>query len=194
MAISSHRLPIAIMLGAFTVSCGSDPTGNNNDPPQVIAELDLDMYRPDGSTATVTGPVLEAGKAYRMFIQGTYSIWDSEWNSGSCAGTSEEAPMFPSAGALNGVVGVDAQFYFAVPKGSALCNETIPGSGGTPDISLDGGNDFDNPEPISPPSAPAADHRYEYEIVGQGHAVMFEREDSPSSDNYGILKITISEK
>jgi len=184
----------AASLAAAILACGSDPAEPDDDPGTVVAELELDMYRPDGSTATATGPVLEAGKAYRLIIQGTYSSWEGEWNSQPCKGTPEAAPMFPSAGASNGMVGIDAQFYFAVPSGSALCSQAIPRSGGTPDISLDGGNDFDDPEPITPATAPTPDHRYEYEIVGQGHPVMFEREDSPSSDNYGVLRITISEK
>src|SRR5690606_36740887 len=142
-----QRIPFLTALGAASLAaailaCGSDPTEPDDDPGTVVAELELDMHRPDGSTAAVTGPVLEAGKAYRMIIQGTYSIWDNEWNSEPCGGTPEAEPMFPSPGSSNVMVGVDAEFYFAVPSGSVLCNNTSPQSCGTPSISLDGGNDF----------------------------------------------------
>ena len=177
-----------VVLAALLVACGGPAGGNSL---TLVEVVELDMHMPEGGTATATGPVLEAGRTYTITIAGTYSIWGFEWDSGSCQGVSEAEPMFPSPGSENGVVGIDAEFYFAVPNGSALCWEEIPRGTGAVDFSLDGGATFDHPDPVVPPAAPRADHTYVYEVVGEGYPIQFEREDSPSSDNYGVLKITV---
>ena len=183
------RLSCALVV-AIVAACGGDGPSEPRDSTPV--SLELDMHQPDGGTAAATGPVLSAGRTYRVIVEGTYSIWNSEWSSGTCAGTADASPMFPSPGGTNGLVGVDAEVYFAVPSGSALCSEDIPGGAGGFRLSVDGGDDFDHPDPVtSAPNTLRADHTYEYEVTGEGHAILFEREDSPSSDNYGVLRITI---
>jgi hypothetical protein len=176
----------ALLAVALALTGCSGPGGGT-----IIEVVELDMHRPDGSTAAVTEPILEEGKTYRLTIEGTYSIWSGEWDSGTCAGIPGDAPMFPSAEGSNGKVGIDSEFYFAVPAGSALCSSEIPLGTGALEASLDGGLDFDDLDPISTPVSPDPDHSYEYEVTGQGHPIMFEREDFPSDDNYGVLKITV---
>lgn len=157
-----------------------------------IGTFELDLHVADGGTASATGPVLEAGVAYEIEVQGTYSIWgESMWASGACGGAPEGEPMFLSPDGSNGVVGVDAGFYFAVPNGSALCSETIPLGSSSLDFSLDGGATHDDPDPIGDPVAPTADHTYRFAFVGEGQAVSVKREDSPSSDNYGVLRLEV---
>ena len=179
---------IAALAGS---ACGGDsPSGPDGGGTPVVVELD--MYQPDGGTASATGPVLAVGQTARIRVEGTYSIWTDEWGNGVCAGTSEAAPRIPSAGGTNGAVGIDAEFYFAIPSGSSLCSEAMPRKASGFRISLDGGADYDGIDPIAPTSAPTANHVYEYLVEGQGHPILLRREDSPSDDNYGVLRFTIT--
>lgn len=186
---SSIRFAGILGLLLLLAACGGQGGGNTL---TVVDAFEMDMYMPGGGTATATGPTLEAGRTYVMTISGTYSIWSDEWDGGVCKGTAEDEPMFPSPGSANGVVGIDAEFYYAVPNGSALCGMEIPRDTGDLDFSLDGGVTFDHPDPTPPVSQPTPDHTYSWELVGQGHPIMFSRPDSPSDDNYGVLKITIA--
>lgn len=183
---------VGMLLAVVAAACGGDtPSGPQGGGAPVIVEMD--MHVGEDAVASATGPMLAVGQAARVKVEGTYSIWgQSMWNSGVCQGTSEPAPAFPSAGSSNGSVGVDAEYYFAVPSSSALCSKSYPWGAGEFKISLDGGVDFDNPDPIVPLTGPVAGHVYEYEVVGQGHPIMFERDDTDSGDNYGVLRITVT--
>lgn len=185
-----YRLLLCTAVLLVLAACGSAPGSGT-----LEEVVDLDMYVGDGGTATATGPVLASGRTYRLHVQGTYSIWgESMWNNGTCLGTAEDAPMFPSSGGSNSTVGIDAEYYFAVPNGSALCSEEIPNQTGGLEVTVDGGADWFHPDVLGGVSVPTADHTYDYEVVGQGVAVQFRRVDSPSSDNYGVLRITITEE
>jgi hypothetical protein len=185
---------ILVLCSLGTAACGGDDGPSAPGVPGLSEVIELDMHMPDGGTASVTGPVLEAGKSYRVIIAGTYSIWgESMWDGDHCKGAPEAAPVFPSPGSDNGWVGIDPEFYFGIPSGSALCSEDIPRGSGGVEANFDGGNDWDDLDPVTPTDLPRADHTYEYRVEGQGHALRFRREDSPSSDNYGVLRITIEE-
>lgn len=183
---------LGIVLAAAAVACGGDtPSGPGGGGDPVVVELD--MHVGEDAIASATGPTLAVGQAARVKVEGTYSIWgEAMWDNGVCEGSSEAAPAFPSAGSSNGQVGIDAEYYFAVPSGSALCDNPYPWGAGEFKISLDGGADFDNPDPIVPLTGPVAGHVYEYDVVGQGHPIMFQRDDTNSGDNYGVLRITIT--
>lgn len=161
-----------------------------------IAVVDLDLaVAGDDGYPTAEGPVLEAGVTYVLEVEGTYSIWgESMWNGGTCRGNPAPAPTFASPGVTNGPAGVDAETWFAIPSGSSLCNPSfpIPNHTGLVRMNLDGTDDFDHVEPVSgKPEEPSVDHTYVYRVVGQGHAFRVRREDSASSDDYGILRYTI---
>lgn len=169
-------------------ACGSAPGGES-----VVGTAELDMFVDGGGDiALSTGPMLDAGRTYGIHVEGTYSIWgQSMWDSGTCEGTPDPAPMYPSPGTTNGTVGIDAEYYYAVPNGSALCSVAYPWGANEFQFSLDGGNDFFNPDPIGGVTAPLASHAYDYEVVGQGHAIQFRREFM-GADDYGVLKITVT--
>jgi hypothetical protein len=154
--------------------------------------IELDTYRPDNSETSATGPVLEAGQQYAINIQGTYSYWfDFDWeNRGVCRGVPEDMPMFPSPGADNGPVGDDAAWSFASPNDLSDCDDPVPDDRSF-DVSLDGGDNITEIDPINAGSGPNAEHSYDYVVTGEGEAIVFYVFDSKTEDNYGILKITI---
>ena len=184
-ACASAGVAIVLLL----VSSCSGPAG---DATTVVGDVELDMFRPDGSTASATGPLLEAGRSYALAIQGTYSVWTSEWDGGACKGIPDSAPMFPSPGGTNGPAGADPEYRFAIAEGSSLCSsEDVPDESNSVEWSVDGGSTFVHTDPVPAVTAPNSDHTYVYEVVGEGSPIIFQREDGTSSDNYGILKITV---
>jgi hypothetical protein len=176
---------------------------NPSTTPQVeilteIAVVELDMATDSGNGyPEAEGPVLEAGVRYEFVAQGTYSIWDAAtWSAGTCKGTSEASPMFPSPGGENDRVGLDPEFRFAVPIGSTACSddsEVIPRHTGTIKMSFDAGASYDDMDPIGGrPTSPSSDHRYRYETIGEGAPFRVRRLDSGNtSDDYGIIRFTI---
>lgn len=173
-----------LLLGA----CAQPGTGGegNLDP------FYLDTYRPSG-TPTATGPVLAAGVRYVVVVQGTHSSWGwHEWDLGVCRGEAGDEPLFPSPGVQNGRVGMDAAWVFAVPNGSSRCGNTVPFRGSAVRISLDGGGTFQDLGPLTGGTGPTADHSYEYEVTGQGKALVLNRGSGNSSNNYGRLRIEVS--
>ena len=188
----ASRFWVSTIAAAAALACGGETPLDPDDGGGTPVVVELDMYQPSGGTASATGPMVAVGQTAHIRVEGTYSIWSGEWDNGTCAGTSEPAPMIPSAGSTNGTVGIDAEFYFAIPQGSSLCSESAPKKSSGFRISLDGGADYDGIDPITPAAAPTADHVYEYLVEGQGHPIRLQREDSPSDDNYGVLKFTIT--
>jgi hypothetical protein len=175
---------------------------NPSTTPQVeilteIAVVELDMAADGGNGyPEAEGPVLEAGVRYEFVAQGTYSIWgESMWSAGTCKGTDEAAPMFPSPGAENDRVGVDPEFWFAIPNGSILCTNAdfvLPRHTGGIKMSFDFGASYDDMDPIGGrPAAPSADHSYRYEVTGEGAPFRVRRVDTSTDDDYGIIRFTI---
>ena len=118
----------------------------------------------------------------------TFSLWQA-WN-GTCDGTPEQTPRYPSPDIPNGPVGADAAYIFAVPTGSSL-----RGSGAFPqgyqglELSLDGGATWGHPAPLDPEIKPG--HTYQYQIIGEGQPLRLRVFDSNPSDNYGQLRIQV---
>lgn len=136
---------------------------------------------------TVTGPVLDANVTYRVTVAGTLSIWTTQWQNGVCLGS--------PAGGVGGQTGLDAEYWFAIPVGSSLCdefaNDPFPNSTSKFEISTDDGASFDHPTAVDP--AYDAAHNYEYLVTGQGQAIQFrEVEGSNRDDDYGVLSITVA--
>lgn len=174
---------LLLLLGAC-----SQPSGGGE------GELDpfyLDTYSLSG-TPIAMGPVLAAGRHYVVIVTGTHSSWGAdEWDSGACQGEPKDEPMFPSPGTQNGLVGMDAAWVFAVPIGSSRCSNAVPFRGSAVRMSLDGGSTFQDLGPLTAGTGPAADHRYEYPVTGQGKALVMNRGSGNATNNYGRLLIEV---
>jgi hypothetical protein len=93
---------------------------------------------------------------------------------------------------IDGPVGLDAEFVFAVPTGSGYCSrlENVPFSSLTQlEISADNGVTWLNPVPSSPSFNPK--HIYTYYMQGQGFPLQFRIDDFDPIENYGVLIIHI---
>jgi hypothetical protein len=135
--------------------------------------------------------VLEKGMPYLVTMQGTYSAWGGIAAPGSKSGTPEPAPMFPSPQGANKAVGIDPEFTFAWPQGSKQerSPEPAPRRQGAIEISLDGGKTWRHPSSTAPFNA--TDHKYAYELMGDGNALQVRLLDNPYSDNYGRVQILV---
>lgn len=136
----------------------------------------------DTRTTATSVTVLESGREYIITVQGTYSLWDSAL----AVGTPEADAMFPTVGTRTSTqVGLDADTCFAHKTGSG----TIGHAG---EFEMDIGGGFSHPEPEDGfHTTPTTGHFYRYRVTGLGSAVSFQINDSPLTDNYGALKITI---
>jgi hypothetical protein len=134
--------------------------------------------------------VLEKGKPYRFTMQGTFSAWGSLATPGANSGTPDPKPMFPSSSGVNQQVGVDPEFVFAWPKGSGLERSAEPSprrNTSSIEISLDGGKTWKHPASTAPFNA--TDHKYTYEVTGDGNALQVRFLDRPYGDNSGRVRI-----
>jgi hypothetical protein len=167
----------------------------------VIVSVAIDTYEApsDGFAGPYFTPTLDAGQPYLMTVSGTYSFWNpSTWGTwtgsnatNACAGTAEELPQTLSAATSNGIVGVDPEYFFALPNGASLCPGPTPAHAVNLQISLDGGSTFTHLEPIN--SDFNASHSYQYLVVGLGvpAAIGFQLLDGRTTDNYGVLTATV---
>jgi hypothetical protein len=164
--------------------------------PVIAAELEtfyMDTWLPSGSSTPVIGTTqttLQNGGQYFITVQGTYTIWTSL--SDSC-GQPEANAIYPSPSTdvrSNTQVGFNAAWKFAAPTGNSRCN-TIPGTNVALSYSLDNGTNWNALTPPLNP-VPNANHEYVYQLKGQGDPLQLRFEDSPYTDNYGQLKITLS--
>ncbi|HET8986618.1 MAG TPA: hypothetical protein VFN03_12760 [Trueperaceae bacterium] len=189
----SRRRPRAPLLGLAALAllvlsaCAQPPTDKKN----LTDPFFLDTYGTSG-IPTATGPVLASGVGYVVTVEGTHSSWGvEEWESGACKGTPAAQPMFPSPGTVNSFVGMDAVWVFAVPHGSSRCSNTVPFHGSAVRMSLNGGATFVDLSLLTDGAGPSADHSYEYEVTGQGQALVINRGSGNPSNNYGRLRIEV---
>ena len=143
------------------------------------------------NTPITSKTVLEQGKPYRLTMQGTYSMWQLFTTPSNKAMKPEPTPMFPSAKGENKLVGLDPEFYFSWPYGSALGTGTgaAPRRSGLIEFSLDGGKTWKHPASTAPFNA--TEHKYTYELTGEGNALQVRNIDKPAGDNYGRVQITV---
>jgi hypothetical protein len=158
----------------------------------VVFELDTHSL---SGPAEATGPVLAAGLQYRVIVEGTFSAWSAgQWRNGACKGLVEPEPMQTSPGVQNGPVGFDPAFLFAAPQGASACSNpsmVLPFGRTNVLISLDAGTSFEPVEPTNLGDEPDPEHRYVYELTGQGLAVVLRLNDNSPSDNYGMLQVSV---
>jgi hypothetical protein len=172
----------------FADLSSADALGGLLDDVKVIPaeELWLDSQ----SAAPVSSQrVLEKGKLYRVTMQGTYTVWGSNIDAGARSLQPEAAPLFPSPKGGTRNVGADPEFIFAWSKGHALEKnpEPAPLRNTIIQVSLDGGKTWKHP--ATPDSFSAKEHKYTYELMGDGNALQLRINDKPVSDNFGRLQI-----
>ena len=154
-------------------------------PARPLDAFAVDAARPDGAAGRVP---LADGVDYLVVVSGTYSVWAPHFWRRTCVGRAEPAALYPSA--VDGPVGMDAAFRFAVPAHArSLC--------GLPDVSARPGWSYraapDDPWTVAPPpDRYDPGHAYVYRVRGAGHplrARAFEQADW--ADNYGRLRVAV---
>lgn len=154
--------------------------------------LSLDTHADSGLPAVETSAALVAGHVYAVTVQGTYSnVRARRWGFPSVCGTPLAAPLLPSPGVENGPVGFDAETLWARTS-------NVPCAGPYPRhhkrFEIDLGAGFAHVEPTGGPLAvPSADHAYAYSLTGTGVPAAFRLRDEPAADNYGVLRITVTD-
>ena len=164
---------------------GSTGVGHNN-----YSELDNFFFHSFDSGIVRSNKVLEKGYTYLVVIKGNFSYWSAwEWDSGWEGFLKEETPIFPSEGRTNSYAAVDVCFVYACPS-MRYCNiNDFPRKIHNFKISLDGGITWNNLSDNC--SVFDTNHRYEFTLKGQGSPFMIKMLDTPNSDNYGDLSISI---
>lgn len=164
----------------------------------------LDMFRqlnPNEGSVDVESPdVLTNNKWYIAQVRGTVSfVKPSMWThprlkNGRPAvvcGTPEASPLFNSAGAQTGKVGVDPEVMFAQVMRARLCNDD-PTPRTTRLFQVRPKNIWRHPTPLDGRHSIARpDHTYSYAIRGRGTRARFREIDRPTSDNYGSFHISL---
>ena len=142
-------------------------------------------------TPVIANDTLVAGMAYRLSMQGTFTVWSSLATPAANSGEPEAKPMWPSVTRSDMSVGLDPEFRFAWPSGSSLANssEPSPRRGSSIQFSLDGGETWKHLESSAPYNP--RNHTYLYDVEGAGHPLQVRFVDSPYSDNNGRIKIIV---
>jgi hypothetical protein len=116
------------------------------------------------------------------------SLWKSDqWtdrNFRTC-GQPETGPVFPSTKAT-GPAGIDAEYRFGVLTSARVCPD-MPLR--LPNFQMSAGGAYGHPAPLA--SSVAANHRYQYPLLGTGAPASFRFEDPAGKDNYGDFRITV---
>jgi hypothetical protein len=176
---------------ALQVRLVDKPYGDNAGRVRISVQPAEELWLDSRSgTPILSTTVLEKGKPYRFTMQGTFSQWGSLATPGANSGTPEPKPMFPSSSGANEQVGIDPEFVFAWPKGSSLERSPEPSprrNTGSIEISLDGGKTWKHPSSTAPFNA--ADHKYTYEVSGDGNALQVRFVDNPYGDNAGRVRL-----
>lgn len=168
---------------ALQVRIADKPVSDNFGRLRIFVLPAEELWLETRSAAPVPSQMmLEKGKPYRVTMQGTFNVWGNNIVPGEQSGQPEPAPMFPSPGA-NRNVGFDPEFIFAGVKAPG----TAPMRHGPIQVSLDGGKTWKHP--ASTASFNATDHRYTYELMGDGNALQVRFSDNPVSDNSGRVQI-----
>lgn len=136
------------------------------------------------STEVFSTTVLQSGRPYIITVQGTYSFF----NQALTVGSPQPDAMFPTGGGgrVSTQVGNDAETVFATVP---LALKPI---GHLDAFQIDLGSGLAHREPVGGPySLPQPNYFYTYNVTGQGSVAGFHIVDSPYTDNYGELLITI---
>jgi hypothetical protein len=165
----------------------------------ILDHFVLDSYHAGGSkwTPAASSRIALGNGLYVAIVQGTFSYYGAinyvvpqpPWT--VLCGTPESAPQFESAGGA-GAVGFDSEFVFARPWTPEMCAaEKLPLKWINFQYRF-GPGEWGHPTTLVPATAPAANHTYEYAIVGhKGKKAAFRLYDIDTRDNYGSLRISL---
>lgn len=139
----------------------------------------LDTQKAEPFASTVP---LEAGRRYRIAVDGTISPWTTNWNNGRY-GAPEFGAMYPSPAGPDGWVGFDPVYAFSQPEPgdypAKVRNLEIDFNGTwTPLAEF---REF----PYNP------NHLYEFEVVGTDQPLRARFIDRPHRDNYGMFRFRV---
>jgi hypothetical protein len=159
----------------------------------------LDSYHAGGGkyTPAASSRISLQEGLYVAVVQGTFSYYGAinfvvpqpPWT--VLCGTPEGAPQFSSAGGA-GPVGFDSEFVFARPWTAELCNQAKLPVRWLNFQEKFGPGDWGHPATLTPQSAPAPSHAYEYAVPGRkGKKAAFRLLDIDTRDNYGSLHISL---
>jgi len=159
--------------------------------------LRLDSHRANAADKGIvrTSQRLRSGHRYTMTVKGTASYYPPAFYTAPrrplvLCGTPERAAMFRSPDAVNGPVGVDAEFVFARPWTRSQCSR-VPGRWSNFQIKTS--RFFFHRTPNDGTSGAArSDHTYTYTIIGRGRVAALRLVDGAGAqDNYGVFRIGI---
>ncbi|MBJ7470155.1 MAG: hypothetical protein JHD16_02595 [Solirubrobacteraceae bacterium] len=168
--------------------------------------IKLDLRSPANATqsdaAAQSQLRLVSGGDYVLTISGTGSIWDTADYAGNVCGSPEPSVIEPSPGAAPVVGSWDAATVFAAPRGAPLrdggnaCEEvSLPMPSGPNTYSgfeFSTASTFVRGIPVGGiPSAPRADHTYNYALKGTGVPLRLRFDDRPSDDNSGVFTVLL---
>jgi hypothetical protein len=131
---------------------------------------------------------------YTIKISGTYSNWDGAYwaQYGVCTGKPDTGAVYPIEGVGNSLVGQDAFYWYAIPKGpgtKGFCGNFVPPSADKfLTFNTGGGATF---FPYTPSPAFDSKHTYVLTLVGKGFPLVIDLKDDYYQDNRGKLKIEI---
>jgi len=192
---------LALLIG-INPMCVSDARADLDlsfSPPPAMNEVFwIDSYSTsmDMGVVETSATVLKEGIEYTVTVEGTFSFWAPEqWNYGY-SGTPEPEPIYPSPDTINGQVGVDSEFTFAIPNGRSLVGESRQNTEAMPwllfSVTGDTFETFFDPVPVESGMTPG--HLYTYKVVGAGlplHVLIMDDFDRKLPNNYGRLRVEI---
>lgn len=154
--------------------------------------LDAHDTVPNEQPTVVAKAHLLVGHSYSVTVEGTFSIVPAErWHVPSVCGTPALRPRFPSPGVENGKVGADAEVQMARTTDHG-CSGRYPRPHNR--FQVDVGNGFRHlPATGEPFGDVAPSDRYTYRVTGTGAAARFRIFDKPATDNYGMLRIVVTD-
>lgn len=162
-------------------------------------QLLVESFFYDSHDKNITSSLaLEAGRTYLLTLRGTFSFWTprqwGEWLGDNseriCWGVSEEFPLYPSQ-ELNGAVGFDPEFTFAIPIYPGGCEDgpLDPRPITRLQTSTDAGGTFAQLPPTR--EEYNSKHSYQYLTTGSGQPLVLAILDSGVQDNYGQIRVWI---
>ena len=170
--------------------------------PRTIAQqtdtMKLDSYSKGSIPSGKTSFKLSKDTWYVATVSGTLSYWapinytKPQHPYKIVCGTPDSSAWYSSASeGGNGPVGLDAEFVFARPWTKNKCAQAhLPMHWSNFQVTTGGA--WDHPQTLgAAPTAPTADHTYNYVLLGHGKAAQFRLTDIYYRDNYGILWVSV---
>jgi hypothetical protein len=165
------------------------------------SQLTLDSYAKGSAGHTreaTTSFTVASGKYDVAVVSGTFSYWGSRYYATNpkkgtkiMCGSPESAPQYSGSAGGTGKVGLDAEFIFARLWNRGQCSAiTLPQHWSNFQM-YTGSGPWAHPKLLGSLSQPTANHTYSYAVKGAGTKVSFRLTDLYTSDNYGVLKITL---